>query len=487
MRSRKSAKTALITLTLPYLRSIMLHVGFHVAEVIGPSPAMGRFKHAFIGQFISILLGELFMKIGVIGGASSYSPELIDGLFSRLDQIPVSEVWMMDPNAERLAITFGLAQRMAVRHGNPFKIYSTSDMREAVKDAKYVVTQIRVGGMQARINDEQLGKRHGIIGQETTGIGGFACAIRTIPRILDIAHAMEALSPNGYLINFTNPAGIVTEAVLKHSKITSVGLCNVPIGMIMDVVKRKKCEIEDVALDYVGLNHLSWVRSFKVKGVDITEEILSDFVGRAKEEWDDPTTCANMITAMHSLKMFCNYYLQYFYSTDSVLKTFLAKEKTRGEEVREVEKTLFEKYAREDLSEKPEELSKRGGAHYSTAAFHLIGGIEQDKQNSQIVCCRNNGAVPTLDDDVSVEVPALIGAHGAKAIPQGAPESSFRGLLQLIKAYESQTVAAAVTGSRETAFQAILSHPLTPGADACRVLLDDLLEINKEHLQGTFF
>ncbi|MCL4219066.1 MAG: 6-phospho-beta-glucosidase, partial [Candidatus Hydrogenedentes bacterium] len=178
------------------------------------------------------------MKIAVIGGGSSYSPELIDGLFPRLEQIPVTEVWMMDPNQERLAITAGLARRMAEKNGNPFTIHDTADLREAVKDAKYVVTQLRVGGIQARINDEKLGLRHHIIGQETTGVGGFACALRTIPRILDIAHAMEELAPEGYLVNFTNPAGIVTEAMIKHSAITGVGLCNVPIGMIMEVVKK---------------------------------------------------------------------------------------------------------------------------------------------------------------------------------------------------------------------------------------------------------
>ncbi|MCC6486411.1 MAG: 6-phospho-beta-glucosidase, partial [Candidatus Hydrogenedentes bacterium] len=202
------------------------------------------------------------MKIAVIGGASSYSPELIDGLFPRLNRIPVTEVWMMDPNLERLRITAGLAQRMSARHGNPFTVHYTQDMREAVKDAKYVVTQLRVGGIQARINDEKLGLRHNIIGQETTGVGGFACALRTIPRILDIAHAMEELAPGGYLVNFTNPSGIVTEALLKHSKTTSFGLCNIPIGIIMEVVKHSGCAMESVALDYVGLNHLSWVRGF---------------------------------------------------------------------------------------------------------------------------------------------------------------------------------------------------------------------------------
>ena len=427
------------------------------------------------------------MKLAVIGGASSYTPELVDGLFDRLNEIPVSELWLMDPNAERLAITSGLARRMAERHGNPFSVHHTADMREAVKAARYVVTQIRVGGIQARIEDEKLGFRNGIIGQETTGIGGFANALRTIPRILDVAHAMEELSPDGTLINFTNPAGIVTEAVIKHSTIRSVGLCNVPIGMIMEVVEKTGCAMEDVQLDYVGLNHLSWVRRFTVGDKDVTQKVLDQFLAEADKEWEDADTRESMVTAMKSLGMFVNYYLQYFYATDSVYTYQSAKEKTRGEEVIGIEASLFEKYKQPELSEKPPELSKRGGAHYSTAAFHLLAGIEQNKQNTQIVCCRNNGAVPGFDDDVSVEVPATIGSHGAKAIPQKAPAPIIRGLMQNVKAYESLTVQAAVTGDRETAFQAMLEHPILPDAKRCRALLDELLEINRPHLQGTFF
>jgi 6-phospho-beta-glucosidase len=194
-----------------------------------------------------------------------------------------------------------------------------------------------------------------------------------------------------------------------------------------------------------------------------------------------------MITAMKSLGMFCNYYLQYFYSTDTVLRTLKEKPQTRGEEVIEIENALFKKYSDPNLKEKPEELGKRGGAHYSTAAFHLIDGIENDRNNHQIVCCRNNGAVPTFDDDVSVEVPAIIGAHGARAIEQPTPEPSIRGLMQHIKAYETMTVEAAVTGDREAAYQALLLNPLTPNANGCKALLDDVLEVNKPYLQGTFF
>jgi len=432
---------------------------------------------------------EIFsMKLAVIGGGSSYTPELLDGLFARVSTIPVTEVWLMDQNEERLGINVAFSRRMAERHGNPFTVHGTTSMREAVKDARYVITQIRVGGMQARINDEKLGLRHGIIGQETTGVGGFACALRTIPRILDVAYAMEELAPDGFLVNFTNPAGINTEAVVRHSHVRTVGLCNVPIGIIMDTLKHTGGEVGDLELDYVGLNHLSWVRRFLFKGKDITGEVIEAFIEKqAEEEWPNPVTRSNMITAMRRLGMFCNYYLQYYYSTDSVLETLKNKPKTRGEEVVEVEQALFRKYQDPGLTEKPEELGKRGGAHYSTAAFMLIEAVENDLRNRQIVCVRNGGAVPTLDADASVEIPALIGRDGAIPIPQPAPEPVIRGLMQNIKAYETLTVLAAVTGDREAAFEAMLLHPLMPGADGCVKLLDELLEINRPYLQGTFF
>jgi len=428
------------------------------------------------------------MKIAIIGAGSSYTPELLDGVFERLQTIPVQEIMLMDPSQERLAINAEFARRMAARRSAAVAIRSTQRVEDAVKDAAFVITQIRVGHMAARIADEKLGLRHNLIGQETTGIGGFACALRTIPRILEIAHHMERLAPKGFLINFTNPAGIITEAVLRHSTIRTVGLCNIPIGMIMEIVRWFGGDVADVALDYVGLNHLSWVRRVWHRGKDITSEALAKFWEHAEQEWDDAPTRENMLVAMKSLGMFCNYYLQYYYSTETVLQKLKAKPKTRGEEVVEIEERLFAKYKDPSVTEKPEELGKRGGAHYSTAAFHLMDGIFNNRRNRQIVCCRNNGAVPMLDNDASVEVSAWIDATGAHAIPQSAPEPAIRGLMQLIKAYESLTVEAAVSGDREKAFQALLLHPLLPpSATQCRALLDEVLEINRPYLSGTFF
>lgn len=427
------------------------------------------------------------MKLAVIGGGSSYTPELIDGLFSRLDRIPVTEVWLMDPNLGRLQITAGLAERMSQKHGMPFTVHATDDLRAAVLDASYVVTQLRVGGIQARIQDEKLGLKYGIIGQETTGVGGFACALRTIPRILDIAHTMQEVAPKGFLINFTNPSGIVTEALIKHGGVRCVGLCNVPIGIIMDIAKFMQCSPQDVQLDYVGLNHLSWVQDVRIAGKSVFDDVLNQFLEHADEEWEHEPTREAMVLAMRTLHMICNGYLQYFYATEEALARLSSREKTRGEEIIEIERSLFEKYAQKDLASKPEELSKRGGAHYSTAAFMVIDAIENNTQDRQIVCCRNSGAVPTFDTDVSLEVPALIDRMGATAIPQPAPPPAIRGLMQQIKAYETLTVEAAVRGDRKAALEALLLHPLLPGIRKTKEIFDELLEINRPHLQGTFF
>ncbi len=427
------------------------------------------------------------MKLAVIGAGSSYTPELIDGLFARLDAIPISEIWMMDPDADRLAVTSGLAQRMNRRHGNPFSLHATHDLREAIRDAKYVVTQLRAGGMQARIADEKLGIRHGIIGQETTGVGGFACALRTIPAVLDIARIMEQFAPAGVLVNFTNPSGIITEALIRHSAITAVGLCNIPIGYVMDFVKHFDCNIDDIVLDYVGLNHLSWIRGVQIKGKDATQKAIDAFLANIDEEWTNPAIRDHMRIAIEQTGAICNGYLQYFYATDAALARQRSQNKTRGEEVLELEQALFEKYRSETLDKKPEELSKRGGAHYSTAAFNLIDAIENDRNNRQVVCCRNGGAIPSFEADASIEATARIGKGGATALPQTLPPPEIHGLMHLMKAYETLTVQAAVSGDRRAAFHAMLLHPLMPGATQCAHLLQELLDINKPYLNPDFF
>jgi len=427
------------------------------------------------------------MKVTVIGGASSYSPELVDGLLARSHALPLDRLTLMDIDADRLEIVSGFCRRMAQQRGNPVQIETSVTLEAALEGADFVVTQIRAGGMAARISDERLGRRHGILGQETTGVGGFACALRTIPRIVAVAQAMESICPEAFLLNFTNPSGIVTEAVVKHSSVRVAGLCNIPIGIEMDIAKHLGCPHAEVELDYVGLNHLSWVYGVRVAGRDRTEAAIDALIAHAADEWDQGPICNAMVRAMRGLGMYCNPYLQYFYAPEATLARQAGQSTTRGEDVQAIEDELFAIYSDAAANQKPAMLSKRGGAHYSTAALAVMRAIWNDEGARLILCARNNGAVPEFDDDAVLEVPARVGREGVEALPQSAPPHAIRGLTQAVKSYESLTVDAALTGDRDTALQAMMANPLFPGVTESASVLDELLAINEPHLRGTFF
>ena len=419
-------------------------------------------------------------KVGVIGGGSSYTPELLEGLIQRRELLGLEEICLMDINEERLGILGALGNRMIAKAGAELTLSTTQEAQSAVEGASFVVTQFRAGGMQARVRDEKLGLRHNIVGQETTGVGGFAKSLRTIPILLDVAKKMEKSAPDGWLINFTNPAGIITEAALKHSKQKVIGLCNIPIGYIMDAAKGMGCSPDSVSLDYVGINHLSWVRGCKVDGEDRFDEFLKigekefldekDAVGDAMAAW----------TRFHGILP--NYYLQYYFCTKLVLEKLKAKDKTRGEEVIAVEEELFKKYADPKLQEKPTELEQRGGAFYSTAAVNLIESLVTDKQDVQIVNVRNNGVVPELPSEVSVEVPCRITKDGPVSLQQRPLEPEIRGILQVVKAYEELTVEAAVHGDRRKAILALATHPLVRQVVEVEGIFDEILEENRDYL-----
>jgi len=427
------------------------------------------------------------MNIAVIGGASSYTPELVDGLLRPEAGVSVASIRLMDPDTDRLAIIGGFVERMIAHHGSAVRLETFRQLDDAIDGADAVITQIRVGGMRARISDERLGRSFGILGQETTGIGGFASALRTIPRILDIADAMGRRCPNALLINFTNPAGIITEAVLRHSATRTVGLCNIPIGMEMDVAQRVGCSVGDVELDYVGLNHLAWVTRVRIAGEDRSEEILATLIDDAEEEWAPGPIADAMREAMRATGAYANPYLQYFYARDATLARQARETTTRGEDVLEIEKTLFRQYADPAVSTKPAALGQRGGAHYSTAAVRLLAAVQRDEVSRQIVCCRNGGAAPGFDGDAAVDLPARIDATGALPLPVSVPPPAIRGLMQSVKAYETLTVEAAVTGDRAAALRAMSAHPLLMDISLCDRVLTKLLEVNRPFLSETFF
>lgn len=430
------------------------------------------------------------LKVAVIGGGSTYTPELINGFLARHKQFPVNELWLMDIDKERLDVVGGFAQRMVEAKGSPFKVVLTTDQRAAVKDADYVTTQLRVGHMEARRRDEYLGLRHGLIGQETTGVGGMAKALRTIPVILSIAKDMRELSkPGAMLVNFTNPAGLVTQALSQYAKETpSVGVCNVPITAKMKILEGleqstgRKIEPERAELKTLGLNHLSWHRGFTIDGEDVWSQVIQGYIERLKQEehpeWDPRT--------VEVLRMMPNYYLQYFYHTDKKLKEQEKWPPSRAEEVIEVEKGLLQQYADPNLNEPPADLMKRGGAYYSTVATQLLNAHYNDLGETHVVNIRNGGAVKEWDANWVLEMPSTVKKTGITPLPADPLPASCFGLIAAVKQYELLTVEAAVHGDRNAAYQALLVHPIGPKADKVQAVLDDMLETHREHLPQFF-
>ncbi|MGZ6347753.1 MAG: 6-phospho-beta-glucosidase [Anaerolineales bacterium] len=425
------------------------------------------------------------MKIAVIGGGSTYTPELVNGFLDRIKSLPLTELWLMDIDAERLDIVGGFAQRMLAAKGNPFKVVLTTDQRQAVKGAGYVTTQIRVGHMPARVADEYLGLRHGLIGQETTGIGGMAKAMRTIPVLLNLAKDMQELAPGAMLVNFTNPSGLVTEALQRYAPgVPSVGVCNSPIGMKMRIVKElgassgKQIPLEHADLNTLGLNHLSWHRGFTVDGEDVWPQVLTAYIAELKAasepEWDP--------RMVESLGMVPNYYLQYFYQTNHKMDEQSKWPPSRGEEVIEIEKSLLKQYSDPNLKEPPADLMLRGGAYYSTVATQLLNAHYNDMGETHVVNVRHNGAVPGWPADWVLEMPARVDRKGIHPLPADPLPPACFGLLAHVKAYELLTVEAALHGDRQAAYQALLTHPLGPKADQVQAVLDDLLETNQAFL-----
>lgn len=425
------------------------------------------------------------MKVAVIGGGSSYTPELVSGFLARTDSFPITELWLMDVLPERLEVVGKFAQRMVKAAGSPFEVHLTTDQREAVRGAQYVTTQLRVGWMAARREDEYLGMRHGLIGQETTGVGGMAKALRTIPVILKIASDMRELAPGALLVNFTNPAGLVTQALSKYAAdVQSVGVCNVPITTKMRILKNLGIEAEPARakLDTLGLNHLTWHRGFTVDGEDVWPQVIEGFISELKADSDPDWD----IGTIESLRMMPNYYLQYFYYPDKKLAEQKEWPPSRAEQVMKIEDELFAQYAEPDRSTPPDGLMKRGGAYYSTLATQLLNAHYNDMGEIHEVNIAHGGAIPGYPAEWVMEMPCKIDRAGIHPLPTDPLPLSCFGLVAQIKAYEMLTVEAAVHGDRNAAYQALLTHPLGPTADQVDTVLNDLLETNKTYLPQFF-
>ncbi|GGF91957.1 6-phospho-beta-glucosidase [Paenibacillus aceti] len=428
------------------------------------------------------------VKIAVIGGGSSYTPELVEGLLQGYEEMPVSELWLVDieEGKHKLDIVGNLAKRMVKKSGLPIDVHLTLDRRAAIKDADFVSTQIRVGLLEARKLDEHIPISYGVIGQETTGPGGMFKALRTVPVILDICRDIEELAPNAWMLNFTNPAGMITEAVTKYSRVRSVGLCNSPINFKKFLAEAYQVDESNVLPEFVGINHLHWVTSAIVNGQERLPELLA---GKGEYSAKNVPTLGWDQEFLQSLGSVPTYYLKYYYMMNEMfdeMKESLEKNGTRADVVSRVEKELFELYADEHLEDKPKQLEQRGGAFYSEAAVHLMRSLYTGRNDIQTLNVANNGIYDFLPDNASIEINCVVTSEGPiPLVPQHVPEH-VKGLLHAVKTYESTAIDAAVSGDRGLALQALAHHPLVPSVSVAKALLDEMLEAHRRYLPNFF-
>lgn len=428
------------------------------------------------------------LKITVIGGGSSYTPEIIDGFIKRKDELPIGEIDLVDieEGKEKLSIVGDLAKRMLKKAGLDVKVVLTLNRREALENSDFVVTQFRVGGLDARARDERFPLKYDVLGQETVGPGGFTKAQRTIPVILDICKDIKEICPSAWLINFTNPSGMVTEAVLKYTDIRCIGLCNVPIHMKMDILSMLDVDSKHVFIEYVGLNHLVWGRNVWYKDENVTKKVIEKLKDGASLTMKNISDLKWPKEFLDALGMVPCPYHRYYYMTDRLLKEEKEASETigtRAEQVKKIEEKLFEIYKNTELNTKPVELEKRGGAYYSDAAVSLISAIYNDKKDIHTVNIKNNGTIKGIPDDSVIEVNCIVDKRGATPLALKSPvEQKILGLIQSVKAYEILAVEAAVHGDKNAAIMALANNPLIPSIDTAIKLFDELYELNKEYL-----
>lgn len=421
------------------------------------------------------------LKVAIIGSGSTYTPELIKGFISRKDSLNVDSFYMMDINKEKNEIVSNLAIRMLNNYDMNTKVVITDNLEEAIENANYVLGQIRVGGLDARIKDEKIPLKYDLLGQETTGVGGFMKALRTLPELRKIAKVIEKRAPDAWLINFSNPSGIIAEMLLNHTNVKALGLCNNPINMIKTMKEILGENVDTFDYEYVGLNHLSWITKVIADGEDMDmRKLLSNAIRADMKNVPSMSYDESLINATRGLP--CAY-LNYYYFRDETLKKCKESELVRGEECKKIEAELLELYKDTSINDKPKALEKRGGALYSEAAVALIDSIENDKNEIHVVNVKNNGALGFMADDDVVEVKCVINKNGAIPIKiDNFDNLHIIGLMQAVKAYEKLTIKASQNNDYASALEALLVHPLVGDYFRAKGALDEMLDANKEHL-----
>lgn len=418
------------------------------------------------------------INVTVIGSGSTYCPELVDGFLKRQASLKLRRLVLMDIDERKRRIVGSLCERMIRAAGCDTEVVMTDDLDAALVGADFVVTQIRVGKLPARYLDESIPVKYGLIGQETTGIGGFFKALRTIPVIGHICERIEAICPDAWLINFTNPSGIVTDFILNHTKVKCLGLCNVPIDMLDDIRENVG---QDAEITYLGLNHLSWVTSVKKNGEEVLYKLF--------DEGYAPKVMANIVDdgfdvdCLRAVGGWPSSYLQYYYNREAKLRHLREDKKTRAEVCMEIEEQLLKMYKDEELCVKPALLDKRGGHKYSLAACSLIDSIANDKRDVHVVNILNRGTLPFMADDDVVEIAAVIGKDGAVPVPvEPHWNRHITSLMTTVKAYEKYTVEAAITGDDLAAYNAMMIHPLIGDFANAKACYEEMKNAHREYL-----
>jgi len=429
------------------------------------------------------------MKLVIVGGGSSYTPEIIEGLIVRYDEFPVDTITLVDIESgkEKLEIIGQLAERMIEKADVPIKLNWTMDRRAALKDADFVSTQIRVGGLKAREKDERIPLSHGLIGQETNGAGGIFKALRTIPVLMELAEDVDEICPNAWIVNFTNPAGIVTEALLKygaHKKV--IGVCNIPFNMTQSAAEILEEDPKDVRIEFIGMNHFVFGSKVLVRGENKLDQVIEALVSQSVD-----FSPANIVssgwseTFLRAVNMLPNPYHQYYFQKDSTLKKDLKAYEdngTRAEQVQKIEEELFEEYKNPDLDVKPEALEQRGGAYYSDVACSLMSSLYNNSQNIMTVNTLNNGAIVDLPHDSVVEVNCFITKDGPIPITVGRLPQQIKADILMMKAFEEQVIKASLSGDYYDAYRAFIMNPLIKEEKTAKLVLDELLDAHKDYL-----
>ena len=418
------------------------------------------------------------MKLAVIGGGSTYTPELIDGVIKRHTRLPITHIHLIDIELPKLEIIAAFAKRMIAAAKLDIEIEFGTDLHVGVRDSTFVVSQFRVGTQAARHRDELLGRKYGLVGQETVGVGGFAKALRTIPVALQVARAIVEEAPHAILLNFTNPAGLITQTIIQEiPQLRTIGLCNVPWNTRIEVAGAMGVSPDEVSFDYIGLNHLSWIRGVEVNGKDRSIDAIKAFRGLTIDKAKPGDSPAWTQSSIDMLQAIPNYYLLYYYSEKEWIE-YQSKNPTRASEVMKIEEILIEKFKDETLITKPEELMQRGGAYYSDSAAELMADIHTNAGTTHIVNTLNNGAVPGFPDDAVMELPAVITSDGAKSIKTSGMRGDIDALVRSVKDFELLTIEAALHGDEECALRALITNPIGPDISQARELWADLRKEN---------